>query len=88
MATLDTPDRDDPVVAKALAYAIAFIDSLPADKQDASDRAAILAMLHAHAAMKLKAARDGDAWGATAADILNYLADDVERRSGRRARLQ
>jgi hypothetical protein len=88
MAAPDTPYRDVPVVAKALAYAIAFIDSLPADKQDASDRAAILAMLHAHAAVESKAARDGDAWGATAADILNYLADDVERRSGQRARLQ
>ena len=39
--------RDDLIVAKALAYAIAFMDSLPEEKQERSDRADMVALLHA-----------------------------------------
>jgi hypothetical protein len=37
--------RDDYIIAKALAYAIAFIDELPEDQQAASDRNNMAALL-------------------------------------------
>ncbi len=39
--------RDGLIVAKALAYAIAFMDSLPEEKQERSDRCDMVALLHA-----------------------------------------
>ena len=39
--------RDGLIVAKALAYAIAFMDSLPEEKLERSDRDDMVALLHA-----------------------------------------
>jgi hypothetical protein len=72
---------------KALAYAVAFIDSLPADKQIASERRIILGLLRAYANLASEAARELPSDTTTSADILNALADDIEVRSGRRVYL-
>ena len=80
MTDADTTERDR-VIAKALAYAVAFIDSFPADKQVASERRIMLALLRAYANL---AAREQSSGTTTGADILDALADDIELRSGRR----
>jgi hypothetical protein len=68
MADLDTHDREWRITARALAYAIAFLDSLPPHLRDGPLRAAMLERLQANSD-PLSLAR---------------LRDDVERRSGQR----
>ena len=78
---------DDRLTAKAFAYAIAFIDSLPAHKQVGTQRADMLAILQLYAEDESEIARANDSGnGATAKDILNQFAEDIELRSGRRPR--
>ena len=78
---------DDRITAKAFAYAIAFIDSLPVHKQWGAQRADMLAILRLYAEDESEMARANDPRnGATAKDILNQFAEDIERRSGRRPR--
>jgi len=62
-----------------LAYAIAFIDSLPPEKQPAPERRTMWALLHAYAGL----AAERSSGTTTSANILDALADDVELRSGR-----
>ncbi len=69
----------DRIIAKALAYAIAFIDSLPPEKQPAPERRTMRALLRAYAGL----AAEQSSGTTTSANILDALADDVELRSGR-----
>jgi hypothetical protein len=80
----DAAERDR-VIAKALAYAVAFIDSFPPDKQVASERHTMLALLRAYASLASESAREqASSATTTSADILDALASDIEFRSGRR----
>jgi len=80
MTDPDTAVRDR-IIAKALAYAIAFIDSLPPEKQLAPERRTMRALLRAYAGL----AAEQSSGTATSANILDALAHDVELRSGRGA---
>jgi len=79
---IDSAERDR-IIAKALAYAIAFIDSLPPEKQPAPERRTMRALLHVYAAL----AAEQSSGTTTSANILDALADDVALRSGRRVYL-
>jgi hypothetical protein len=70
MAYLEIPDHDREwrITARALAYAIAFLDSLPPHRRDGPLRAAMLERLRANSDPL----------------SLSRLRDDVESRNGQR----
>jgi hypothetical protein len=71
--------RDGLIVAKALAYAIAFIDSLPEEKQERSDRADMVALLHAAVSdpvQRERLARSVEANTGVLPDLTDWKAGD------------
>ena len=81
-------NSDDRTTARALAYAIAFLDFLPRSERLASERAVMLSQLQAWAVVEAEAASDKPWDYSTLADILDALADDIEERCGVRPRFQ
>ena len=69
MADKNITGRDDYIIAQAMAYAIAMIDSLPPDKRELGNRMAMVMLLHHYA---------------PDAEFREMILDGIEGHTGRR----